>query len=191
MALVVLSAGLVATSPPLASTTKAAQGTSGRQALAEKRAGAITIEYWIVMDPDQNGLSTLMNGCFKITGALQDQGGAPNWTGATYLDTTTVQLKDKCGTWLPIGGGMLQPGAKGTLTSGYTYKVITGQRGSIFISFAGTVDKKMQATGKWQISGGTGAYAGLQGAGTATCDLSHFPYDRHTETGRIWWLPTS
>jgi hypothetical protein len=50
------------------------------------------------------------------------------------------------------------------------------------------MDKKYQATGHWLITGGTGAYTGLQGAGTANCDVSHFPYDRHIETGQVWWL---
>ena len=185
-ALVLLTPTILGASPATASAV--ALNTQGTQVHQAKPTGPITLQYWIVFTPDKNGLSALLSGCFKLTGTLQDQAGTPNWTDDSYLDTASTLPKDKCGTWMPLGGGILEPAPKGTLTSAFVYKTITGKLGSIFISFSGTVDKNYQAIGNWFITGGTGAYAGLQGAGTATCDMSHYPYDRHTETGKIWWL---
>jgi hypothetical protein len=61
--------------------------------------------------------------------------------------------------------------------------------GQLFITFSGTYDlvKTFQTTScSWVITGGTGAYAGIQGEGTCTADASHFPYIRHTETGQLY-----
>jgi hypothetical protein len=184
---------LAATMPGISSAHagKATHSITKSQVHQAKPSGPIRIEYWIVLDSDKNGLTTLMTGCFRMKGVLQDAGGDPAWTDTNYPDAQPAQLKGKCGTWIPLGGGILEPGAGGKLTSGYIYKTIMGKAGSIFVSFSGTVDKQNQATGKWLITGGTGAYEGIQGAGTASCDLSHFPYDRHIETGKIWWLSTT
>jgi hypothetical protein len=40
----------------------------------------------------------------------------------------------------------------------------------------------------WVITGGTGAYSGLQGNGTCFANAEDtFPYINHTENGKIWW----
>ena len=42
----------------------------------------------------------------------------------------------------------------------------------------------------WLITGGTGAYAGLQGSGTCFANAENtFPWINHTEQGAVWWSP--
>jgi hypothetical protein len=100
------------------------------------------------------------------------------------------------------------PGSPGGLTTVYAVHTIAGQNGDIFISFSGsynmtnsvvpvklangsTVDVQPLTTGpqgSWVITGGTGAYAGLQGSGTAFANAENtFPWINHTEHGQVWW----
>jgi hypothetical protein len=95
----------------------------------------------------------------------------------------------------------------GGLTSVYAAHTIVGQKGDIFISFSGTynmtnsvvpvtlpngttVEVQPFTTGPeadWVITGGTGAYAGLQGSGTAFANAENtFPWINHTEHGTVW-----
>ncbi|HZS86581.1 MAG TPA: hypothetical protein VFE42_03710 [Chloroflexota bacterium] len=158
-----------------------------RPAHVQKQSGSITIESWLHATPDKNGLSGTVTACFKLTGAFDDHGGAPNWSESTYTDTTS--LADKCGDWQPVGGFVFVPPVKGTDTTVYAIHTITGQKGQMFITFSGTYDlvKTYRTTScTWVITGGTGYYKGIQGAGTCAADASTFPYIRHTETGQLW-----
>ena len=152
------------------------------------QSGPITIQSWLYANPDKNGLSGTVMACFKLSGAFVDKGGSPNWTDATYTDTSTTAPANKCSDWQPTGGFVFVPGVKTTDTTVYAVHTITGQKGDLFITFSGTYDlvKTYQTTScNWVITGGTGAYSGVQGEGTCTADASHFPYIRHTETGQL------
>jgi hypothetical protein len=160
---------------------------SARQATMQS--GAITIESWLWGNPDKNGLSGTVKGCFKLKGAFVDQNGQPNWTDSTYTDTAVTSPANKCGDWQPVGGFVFVPGVNTPDTTVYAAHTISGQKGQLFITFSGTYDlvKTYQTTScNWVITGGTGAYSGIQGEGTCTADASHFPYVRHTETGKLW-----
>jgi hypothetical protein len=99
-------------------------------------------------------------------------------------------------------------GSPGGLTTVYAVHTIAGQKGDIFISFSGTynmtnnpvpvklsngstVSVQPLTTGPqctWLITGGTGAYAGLQGSGTCFANAENtFPWINHTEQGSVWW----
>jgi hypothetical protein len=167
----------------------AAAGPAARRASHPAfEAEPITIQSWLLGYPDKNGLSGTVKACFKLSGALADKGGEPHWTDSTYADVTATQPADKCGAWSPVGGFVFVPGVKTTDTMVYAVHTITGQKGQLFITFSGTYDlaKTYQGNGAWVITGGTGAYAGLQGEGTWVADASHFPYIRHTETGQLF-----
>jgi hypothetical protein len=95
----------------------------------------------------------------------------------------------------------------GGLTTIYAVHTIAGARGDIYITFAGTynftnspvavqtatgtVDVQPLTTGPqctWLITGGTGAYTGLQGDGTCFANAQNtFPWINHTENGQVWW----
>jgi hypothetical protein len=92
------------------------------------------------------------------------------------------------------------PSSTNTLSTVYAVHTITGAKGQIFISFSGVYNlttatsadvAAYQGTGTWLITGGTGAYAGLQGDGSWAADATTFPYIRHTETGQVWWSSPS
>ena len=100
------------------------------------------------------------------------------------------------------------PGSPGGLSTVYAVHTIAGQKGDIYITFAGTynmtnsvvpvklsngstVDVQPLTTGPqctWLITGGTGAYAALQGSGTCFANAENtFPWINHTEQGTVWW----
>jgi hypothetical protein len=100
------------------------------------------------------------------------------------------------------------PGSPGGLSTVYAVHTIAGQRGDIYITFSGTynmtnspVPVKLPSgstvtvapltTGPectWVITGGTGAYTGLQGDGTCFANAENtFPWINHTEQGQVWW----
>jgi hypothetical protein len=160
-----------------------ASGVSAGQ--AKVQSGPITIQSWLHARPDKNGLSGTVMACFKLKGAFVDQGGKPTWTDSTYAVATSLAKKGAA--WAPVGGYVFVPGVKTTDTTVYALHTITGEKGQIFITFSGTYDlvKTYQGSGTWVITGGTGAYLGVQGEGTWKADASHFPYIRHTETGQM------
>ena len=151
--------------------------------------GRITLQSWFYAKPDKNLLSATVFGCWKLKGTVNDQGGGPNWTNKTYADTTVTKPADKCHTWYPLGGFVLVPGVKTTDTTVYAVHTLTGKHGNLFITYSGTYDfvKTYQLTGgSWVITGGTGAYAGAHGEGTATASAVNFPYvGPHTATGTL------
>lgn len=182
-----------------------AQVTSaGAAGLAHQQnaSGAITIQSWLHSSPSTNGLSGTVVACFKIAGAINDQGGDPSWNDATYVASTSSPASSKCGNAAPVGGYVFVPApstATNTLDTVYAVHTITGARGDIFITFSGVYNLTTaaqtgvgpyQGAGTWLITGGTGAYTGLQGDGTWAADASTFPNIRHTETGTVWW-PTN
>ncbi|MGD0440492.1 MAG: hypothetical protein ABSB52_07660 [Acidimicrobiales bacterium] len=100
------------------------------------------------------------------------------------------------------------PGSPGGLSTVYATHTIAGRQGDIFISFSGTynmtnsvvpvklangttVQVQPLTTGPqctWLITGGTGAYSGLQGSGTCFANAEDtFPWINHTENGQVWW----
>jgi hypothetical protein len=197
----------------------------------EDQPGAITIQSWLYAVPSENLLSATVWDCFKITGALNDQGGGPAWaTDATYHAPNTMTAggvtaaSQECGDKVPAGGfvfvpapesGQYQfaqytaaPGSPGELTTVYAVHTIAGEKGDIYITFSGTynmtnsvvpvklangstVDVQPLTTGPdctWLITGGTGAYIGLQGDGTCFANAENtFPWVNHTEQGSVWW----
>ncbi len=100
------------------------------------------------------------------------------------------------------------PRSPGGLTTVYAVHTIAGQKGDIFISFSGTYNMTNNpvrvtlsngstvmvqplTTGPqctWLITGGSGAYAGVQGSGTCFANAENtFPWINHTEQGSVWW----
>jgi hypothetical protein len=88
------------------------------------------------------------------------------------------------------------------LTPLYSYQTIAGQKGDIFMTIAasynftssplevGNVEVQPFTTApaaSWVITGGTGAYAGLQGDGTWFGDASMVPWVYKSATGQVWW----
>jgi hypothetical protein len=196
-----LATAVVAVLVPLAVVQVAAAGASN--ATHQHQSGAITIQSWLHADPSTNGLSATVVACFKVTGAIMDQGGNATWNDATYAVTSASSpANSKCGNAAPVGGYIMvpPPSSTNTLSTVYAVHTITGKKGQIFISFSGVYNLTTatsagvgpyQGTGTWLITGGTGAYAGLQGDGTWAADATTFPYIRHTETGQVWWSSPS
>ena len=127
--------------------------------------------------------------------AVNDDGGAPTWTDADY--TTATNLAGKCGGWTDVGGyrfegkGHLQPHNFGELDHIlFARHEIHLSQGSIFIKFTGQYFPSFPGEGTWVITGGTGAYEGLQGTGTWEANGQDFPYFLHTETGTVHWTGT-
>lgn len=189
LAMMVLATGVPMQRPAYAG--KAAMAAARDRLHLDKQSGAVALEYWFRMDADKNGLVVLISGCFKLSGVLQDEAGGPTWTEATFKDTKATAPANKCQVWMPVGAIVTVKNPAGKLDSYYAQKEVTGKLGSIFISFSGTATNDTQATGHWIITGGTGAYTGLQGAGTAMCDAAMFPYEYHVETGNVWWVSTT
>ena len=92
------------------------------------------------------------------------------------------------------------------LTSLYSYQTIAGERGTVDLTIAstynltdnpvkvGNVEVAPFTTGPnatWVITGGTGAYAGLQGEGTWAGDASTIPWCYRLATGKVWYLSQS
>ena len=64
---------------PLTVTQVGAAGAAGLKH-QQGQTGAITIQSWLYAVPSENVLSGTVWDCFKITGAISDQGGGPTWT---------------------------------------------------------------------------------------------------------------
>jgi len=89
------------------------------------------------------------------------------------------------------------------LSTVYAVHTIAGEKGDIYITFSGTynmtdnpikvgnVTVQPLTTGPqctWLVTGGTGAYEGLQGDGTCFANAEGtFPWINHTEHGTVWW----
>ena len=73
------SAGAVLIPLTVAQVTSASPGQRPQQ----DHPGAITIESWLYAVPSENVLSGTVWDCFKITGAITDQGGGPAWANDT------------------------------------------------------------------------------------------------------------
>ena len=172
-----LATALVSVIVPLAVVQVAAAGASNTT--HQHQSGAITIQSWLHANPSANGLSATVVACFKVTGALTDQGGNPTWNDATYAVTSASSpASSKCGSAAPVGGYIMVPPPRksaNTLSTVYAVHTITGAKGQIVISFSGVYNLTTatsagvgayQGAGTWVITGGTGAYAGLQGDGT-------------------------
>lgn len=165
-------------------------GSSGR---AAKPSRPITIQSWLQVTPSATGLAGTVKACFKLGDGFVDKGGDPAWTDATYDDVPVnhADLADKCGDWAPVGGAVFVPPAGGTVYTLYADHTITGQKGQIEITFAGTYDLDpgvLTGNGTWVITGGTGAYEKARGEGIWTADaatLFDAGYIRHTETGTM------
>jgi hypothetical protein len=195
---------------------------AANKAPQQDQPGAITIQSWIHADLTDNGLSGTDSDCFKISGAIVDQGGGPTWTNdaefsaptqATVSTAVTAASKE-CGDPAPAGGIVLvpppEPGqyalAQYKLTAFYVNFTVHGEKGQFFITYAGDynfsggslqvggvmVPEGQTADCKWVITGGTGAYTGLEGDGTCNANLATtFPYVWHTSTGDVWWTGTA
>jgi hypothetical protein len=162
-------------------------GSSGHSA---KQGGQITIQSWLLASPSKTGLSGTVKACFKLRGAFADQGGKPTWNDTTY-GQVPASLAGKCGDWTPVGGFSFVPPASGNDSTLYAVHTITGQKGQLYITFAGTYDLvpntpgAFTGSGTWVITGGTGAYEGVFGEGTWEANAAAFPYIQHTETGTM------
>jgi hypothetical protein len=172
LGLIMAAAALLAASP--AEAKKARHGAGGQ----------ITIESWLHGSFSATGLSATVKACFRLRGALSDQGGKPRWNNAaSYADKSNPPAQ--CGDERPVGGAILVPPmSAATLYANHTMR---GKKGRIFITFAGVYDlvTTLTGSGTWVITGGTGAYRGLEGEGTVSADASTFPYARHTSTGVV------
>lgn len=208
-------------------TTAGAVGKANQQ----DRPGAITIQSWLYAVPSDNMMSATIWDCFKITGAITDNGGGPTWTDdASYQAPNTMTsggvsaASHECSDKVPAGGFILvpppeagqyqfaqytaAPSSPGGLSTIYAVHTLVAQKGDIDIQFAGTynmtnspvpvklpngttVEVQPLTTGpegSWLITGGTGAYAGVQGSGTSFANAENtFPWINHTEHGSVWW----
>ena len=65
--------------------------SAGSNVHEQDERGAITIQSWLYAVPSENVMSATIWDCFKITGAITDQGGGPTWTDdASYYAPTTM-----------------------------------------------------------------------------------------------------
>ena len=96
---------------------------------------------------------------------------------------------------------MLAPEQSTGLTSLYSDQTIAGDKGDIYMTIASTynftgspvqvgsvmVQPYTTAPGAtWVITGGTGAYAGLQGSGTWFGNAATLPWIYRVATGQVW-----
>ena len=78
--------------------------------------GAITIQSWLYAVPSENVMSATIWDCFKITGAITDEGGGPTWTDEASYDAPNTMTSGgitaashECSDKLPAGGFILVP----------------------------------------------------------------------------------
>lgn len=173
---------------------------SNRHARSHRLSGAIKIESWLHANPDLNGQSGTVKACakIKINGVVVDRAGRPAWSDSTYETLADPTLK--CSEEGPAGGYVLLPvpSSGPPLQTVYAVHTIPATRGDIFITFSGSYNLANpgpvsgiapgHCTATWVITGGTGAYTGMQGEGlTSQCDASQtYPYILHTSTGQVW-----
>jgi hypothetical protein len=119
-------------------------GAAGK-APQQDQPGAFTIQSWIHADLTDNGLSGTDSDCFRVSGAIVEQGGEPTWTNdaefsaptqATGSTAVTAASKE-CGDAVPAGGIVLVPPpeagqyalAQYKLTAFYVNFTVHGQKG--------------------------------------------------------------
>ena len=82
-----LAAGLAATAMlvlvPLTVVEVTTAGASNLRRDQVQQGGPVTIQSWLYLVPSENVLSGTVWDCFKITGAINDEGGGPTWTDDT------------------------------------------------------------------------------------------------------------
>jgi hypothetical protein len=228
-----LAAAAAAVLVPLTVVQVSSAGASARH--QQERSGSIAIQAWLYVVPSDNVLSATVWDCFKITGAINDQGGGPTWTDqgsytAPNKMTTggVVAASKECAAKEPAGGfiavpppepGEYQfapypatpnatPSTETGFTTIYAVHTLAAQKGDIFITYAGTynfTNNPITVTlpsgtkytvqpltagpeATWVITGGTGAYAGLQGNGNADANAQNtFPWINHNSWGTVSW----
>jgi hypothetical protein len=94
------------------------------------------------------------------------------------------------------------PGQGTGLTPLYSNQTISAQKGDIFMTIAASYNYTSSPlkvdnvevqpfttapAASWVITGGTGAYAGLQGDGTWFANSSMVPWVYKLATGKVWW----
>jgi hypothetical protein len=218
----VLAATAATVIAPLLLFEVASAGASGVKHQSGQTGGDITIQSWIHAYPSDNVLSATDWACMKITGAIVDQGGGPTWAndseftaplGMTGSSAVNAASKE-CTSATPAGGVVFVPppvagqyaAAKYKLTAVYGDFTLGGEKGDIYITYAGdynlsggplvvgdvTVPEGLTADCMWDITGGSGAYAGLQGAGKCEANIATtYPYVWHVSTGQVWWSGAS
>jgi hypothetical protein len=218
---------------PLALVQVSSAGATAKH--QQERSGQISVQAWLYVVPSDNVLSATVWDCFKITGAINDEGGGPTWTDqASYTAPNTITTggvtaaSKECADKVPAGGfiavpppepGQYQfasfpatpnatPATETGLTTIYAVHTLAGQKGDIYIQYAGTynftnnpITVTLPSGSKytvqpltagpeatWVITGGTGAYTGLQGNGNADADAQNtFPWINHNSWGAVWW----
>jgi hypothetical protein len=138
-------------------TTASAVGKVQQQ----EQPGAITIQSWLYAVPSENVMSATVWDCFKITGAITDEGGGPTWTDDTSYHAPNTMTSGgvaaasrECSDKVPAGGFILvpppeagqyqfaqytaAPGSPGGLSTLYATHTLVGQKGDIYIQFAAT-----------------------------------------------------
>jgi hypothetical protein len=128
---------------------------------AQDQSGAITIQSWLYADTSENVMSATIWDCFKITGAITEEGGGPTWTDdASYYAPNSMTsggitaASHECSDKVPAGAAVFvpppqagqyqfaqytaAPRSPGGLTTLYAVHTIVGQKGDIYISFAAT-----------------------------------------------------
>jgi len=201
----------------------------------QEQSGAITIQSWLYAAPSDNVLSGTVWDCFKLAGAINDEGGGPTWTDQSSYTAPNMltsggitAASHECTNKEPAGGFVFVPppepgqyqfaqypatpnatAATATgLTTVYAVHTLVAQKGDIYITYSGTynmtdnpitvklangssfVVKPLTAgpEATWVITGGTGAYTGLQGSGNAEANAENtFPWINHTGWGTVWW----
>ena len=152
-----LAATATAALVPLNVTQAGATGLKHQQ----DQNGAITIESWLYAVPSENVLSGTVWDCFKISGAITDEGGGPTWTNSASYHAPNTSTSGgiagavrECSNKVPAGGFVLvpppeagqyqfarytaAPGSPGGLSTVYAVHTIAGQKGDIYITFSGT-----------------------------------------------------
>ncbi|MGD0167672.1 MAG: hypothetical protein ABSC51_10380 [Gaiellaceae bacterium] len=184
--------------------------TSTASSHAGKKTAQIRIESWLHGFGDPNGQSGTVKDCLKIMldGKVFDRAGVPTWKNSSEYVTTS----NPCAAEGPAGGYVMLPAATTgpPLSTVYAVHTIAAEKGNIFITFSGsynftgtdvtvsypdspTTVQPYHCVARWVITGGTGAYRGIQGEGTtgtvnAPCAIN---LDNglilHTSVGQVSW----
>lgn len=234
---VALAAGAAALFVPLTLAEVSSAGATARH--QEEQSGTIKIQAWLDAVPSDNVLSGTVLDCFKITGAINDQGGGPTWTDQAAYTAPNAMTSGgvaaagkECANKEPAGGFVLvpppepgqfqfaqypatpnaTPATETGLTTVYAVHTLAAQKGDIYITYSGTynftnnaITVTLQDGSKysvqpltagpeatWVITGGTGAYSGLQGSGNADADAQNtFPWIQHNSWGNVSWSGAS